>query len=144
MISIEKSAHATLILKKLVMPWGTIYLLKDAVVSELNYGVVGTADHVYEVLEAALAFYEKHDVVKKRVWIANRTEKYSIKPVEWINMKRIAVKYLKGYCVVDNTRIGILNALLESKFVPVNFKSVKTLDQAVVWTQQLMSDDKDR
>lgn len=133
MIPLEKSPYNHLILHKLEMSFGNIYLLEDAVVSELDEGVIGCAEYVYQVLDKALEYYEKHNVIKKRVLIANRTQKYSVQPVEWIRMRNIATKYLSGYCVVDDTKNGILNALLESKFVPINFKSVTTLDDAMKW-----------
>jgi len=137
MIPIEESIYKTKILKKLEMPFGNIYLLEDAVVSEIHYGVVGTAAQAKVVLEKALDFYERHDMVKQRVWIANKTHKYSVKLVGWIQMSDVAKKYLNGYCVVDNTKFGIMNAVLESKFVPINFKSVLTLDAAMQWVESL-------
>ncbi|WP_157686764.1 hypothetical protein [Nonlabens sp. Hel1_33_55] len=121
-------------MKKLEFDFGNIFLLEDSFVSELNKGVVGGAEEVYQVLEKALEYYEEHDVVKKRVWIANRTEKYSVKPVEWIRLRHLALKYLCGYCVVDDSKSGLRTALLESRFVPINFKSVNTLEEAVKWT----------
>ncbi|KQC32125.1 hypothetical protein AAU57_01410 [Nonlabens sp. YIK11] len=142
MISIEESDYSDLILCKLEFDFGDVYLMEDMFVTELKEGVVGCADHVYQVLDKALAYYEQYNVVKRRVWIANRTRKYSVKPVEWIRLKNLAHKYLCGYCVVDNTRNGITNAILESRFVPVNFKSVTDLGEAIKWVALIQAKQK--
>jgi len=117
--------------------FGNVYLLKNCVISELKFGTVGTADQVRLVFNKSLEFYEKHDVIKKRVWIANRTQKYSVQLVGWIQLRDLAKTYLCGYCVVDDTSFGIMNAILESKFVPINFKAADTLDEAMEWVLDL-------
>ena len=140
MISIEHSVFKNLILKKLEFNFGNVYLLEDSVVSELNEGVIGTSHEVYQVLDKALEYYEQHNVVKHRVWIANRTLKYSVNPMEWIRLKKMANTYLCGYCVVDDSNNGFQKAILESRFVPINFKSVETLDEAFKWTAKIHAD----
>ncbi|AZQ43386.1 hypothetical protein [Nonlabens ponticola] len=140
MISILDTPYKSLILHTIYLPIGKLYLLKDCVVSELYFEVIGTAQHASEALQLCLDYYGTYDVIKKRIWIANRTQKYSIQPVAWIRLKKEATQYLKGYCVVDTTKYGIMNAILESKFVPINFKNATTLDEAMQWTQEIMSD----
>lgn len=137
MVSIENSPYKHLILQKLEFPFGNVYLMEDVVVSELFYGVVATSDQVYLVLEKALLFYDTYSTIKKRVWVANRTYKYSVKLVGWLHMKNIAQEYLKGYCVVDSSRTGFMNAILESKFVPINFKACDSLDAAMLWVKTI-------
>ncbi|PRP67523.1 hypothetical protein [Nonlabens agnitus] len=142
MISIEESDYRHLILHKLEFDFGNVYLMEDILLTELKEGVVGSAEQVYQVLDKALAYYETYNVVKRRVWIANRTRKYSVKPVEWIRLKNLAIKYLSGYCVVDNTTNGITNAILESRFVPINFKSVTDLEEAIKWATLIQAKQK--
>jgi hypothetical protein len=137
MISLENSIYQDLILKKLEFDFGNVYLMDDIVVSELHDGIVAGPDHALLVLKETLAYYDEFNVIKKRIWIANKTERYSVKLVGWLHLKKLAQDYLLGYCVVDNSPTGMLQSLLESKFVPINFKAAKDLDEAMEWSNSL-------
>ncbi|SCY28893.1 hypothetical protein SAMN05192588_2069 [Nonlabens sp. Hel1_33_55] len=137
MISIEHSVYKDLILEKLVFDFGVVYLLEDIILSELYRGEVLDTDKALIALEEVLNFYEVNHVIKKRLWIANKTEIYSTKLIGWIQLRAVALEYFTGFCVVDDTPSGLVNALLESKFVPVNFKNVKSLDEAFDWNKEL-------
>ena len=136
MTPVEQSSLKSSILHKLKFHFGTIYLCQDVIVSEIYENQVFGVEEANVVVEHAVAYYEKINKVKKRVYIANRIHKYSVKPTGWFKFGYLD-QYLIGYAVVDNTRFGFMNAILESKFVPINFKAVKSLDAAMEWARSM-------
>jgi hypothetical protein len=109
-------------------------------VSEVAAGEVFDVDQAAILMNKAVPYYEKHGLLEqKKVYVANRIHLYSVKPTGWFNFEH-AKTYLHGYCVVNNNRIGVLNALLESNFVPINFKSVQSLDAAIEWCRSTQMD----
>ncbi len=134
MVKFEDSIYYQSCLHTLRLPFGIFYLCDDYIVSEVYQNVSFGTEEADVLIDAATAYYKSIDDLRSRFYIANRINKYSVKPVAWLSYKHLK-PLLSGYCVVDQTRIGILNALLESKFVPVNFKSVKSLGEAVEWSK---------
>jgi hypothetical protein len=132
MIPFEQSPFSSLILYTLKLRFGTFYLCRNVIVAEVFEGVVFTKDHAEEFRLNAYPFYENLGNFNKLVYISNRINKYSVKAIGWLNYK-YTDHDLVGYCVVDSTPNGIINALLESKFVPITFKSVKSLQEAIEW-----------
>jgi len=135
MTSIENTRFKADILYTMELPFGKIFLLEDVIVSEINDGVLFTAVEAKKVITFAVAYYEKINKAKKRVYIANRINKYSVNPIGWIKLKDVISIYLNAYCVVDDSSNGIMSAILESKFVPINFKSVSSFEEALMWSK---------
>lgn len=135
MLSIEHTIHKNKILHKQELSFGDFYFCENILVSQVNEGVVYGVKEALEVMKYATPFYKGKFKSDKQIYIANRIHKYSVKPVGWITLKEVS-NYLHAYCVVDNTSNGLLNAILESKFVPVNFKAVTSLDEAFEWSKK--------
>ena len=138
MISIADSLYRNKILKKLDFHFGEFYLCKDFIVSEVFEDRVFGVEEASQVVDEAVAYYEKMEMNHKKLYIANRINKYSVKPTGWLKFGHLR-KYLYGYCVVDDSKHGLLSAILESKFVPVGFKSVTTLEDAISWAESSKS-----
>lgn len=136
MVPIELTSFSKKIHRKLEFPFGTIFLCENIIVSEIKEGVLFSAEEGNAILEAVVPIYTDKGYFKKCVYIANRINKYSVNPVGWLKYGHLR-EYLNGYCVIDNTSYGLVNALLESKFVPLNFKSAMTLNEAITWALSL-------
>ncbi|KQC32126.1 hypothetical protein AAU57_01415 [Nonlabens sp. YIK11] len=132
MPSIENSIYRKHILKKLEFRFGEFYLCKDFIVSEVYEGFVFGVEEATQVVDESVAYYNKMELFHKKLYIANRIHKYSVKPTGWLKFGHLR-KYLYGYCVVDDTQHGVMSAILESKFVPIAFKSVTSLGDAIDW-----------
>lgn len=135
MISIERSSYSKHILKKVEFSFGDFYLCKDFIASEVREGVVFGIEEAAQVVDRAVIFYETMGLEHRKLYIANRVNKYSVKPTGWFKFGHLK-KYLYGYCVVDSTDNGIMSALLESKFVPFSFKSATSLEDAIDWSRE--------
>ncbi|AZQ43384.1 hypothetical protein [Nonlabens ponticola] len=132
MISVSESVFKDDILEVLTFPFGKFYLFRNFIVSEVNEDVVFSSKQAQLVLDASLEFYEKLGDLSKKVYIANRINAYSVKPLGWLKFTFLTER-LYGYAVVTNTSGGFTNAILESTFVPVEFKSFTELVDAIQW-----------
>lgn len=136
MVSIENTVLREQILVKLELSFGNFYLCEDVVVSEVFQGRLFGVDEAVEVIGTAVPFYIERGEFRKKVYVANRVHKYSVNPMGWMRLKDIG-NYLGGYCVVDGSHNGMMNALLESKFVPINFKAATNLQEAFKWADKI-------
>ena len=136
MISIEQSPYASAILHKLKLPFGNFYLCDQVIVSEVFEETLYGLKEARMVFEKAGEFYKSVYNVKKRVYLSNRINSYSVKPVSWLSFEHTS-KFLLGYGVIDSRPNGITNALLESKFVPIEFGNFDCLEDAMLWVNRL-------
>lgn len=119
--------------KKIEFPFGQFYLLEKAVISELNEGVHFDWDKILKVVEALLKHYGM-DI--KIGYISNRIYSYSIQPEFWIDFQR-EFDFIVATAVVSYTDYAYMTASLEKHFSKNSIKRCETLEEAIVWVENL-------
>nr|WP_042245540.1 hypothetical protein [Nonlabens ulvanivorans] len=134
MNSIRESVFYPEVLKEINMHYGNFYFFDGFIVSEVFKNVVFGWEEAKPIVNAATSFYNTDG--SKLVYISNRINKYSVKPVDWFHFANYSFK-LMGYGVVNYTDPGLINSKLESLFVKSKFKSFTSLMDALQWAAAL-------
>ncbi len=106
---------------------GTIYFYGNVVVFEANEGVILSYKTGFSILLKGLTIIGS----KPFVYISNRTNSYSIKPIDYKYMNKVPT--LKCFGIVTYSEVGHSNAELESKFCKKPFGVFDNLTEAVIW-----------
>lgn len=115
--------------KKEVFHFGTLYLTKHFVISELNEGI--HVDHnIAGELISRFTDYIKHGI--KIGYIANRYNAYSFNPQLWVDFNN-EYDFLVASAIVSYTDFSYLNASLEKQFFNKSLKRCNSLDEAIEW-----------
>lgn len=119
--------------KKEVFSFGTLYLTRHFVISELNEGV-----HVDHNIASEL-ISRFGEVIKKGIkigYISNRYNSYSLDPQLWKEFNR-EYDFLVASAIVTYSNFSYLNASLEKQFFEKSMKRCKSLDEAIEWMMEL-------
>lgn len=140
MESVENTKFNAEVIKKLSYPFGHIYIFEGFVVSELDEGIIYSWDNQGKVLAKDLARLLGTNGTNL-YYISNRINDYSVIPSDWT--KYFNSKYtLKAYCVVSQSKMGIINAKVEGLFFKSEIKHFKTIDEAISWVKRDMTSGK--
>lgn len=134
MISIKDSVFYSEVLKEVNLPYGDFYFFDGFVVSEIFEDVVFSWEEAKPVIYEVTNFYNTDG--RDIVYLSNRINDYSVKPVDWLNFASFSFK-LNGYGVINDRKAGLLNSKLESLFVKSKFKSFTALTDALQWAAEL-------
>ncbi|MEW7277904.1 hypothetical protein ABW636_04860 [Aquimarina sp. 2201CG1-2-11] len=116
-------------------PCGNFYLFESFVIGEINEGVVYSwDDHAKEMAEEISHLYDYNG--ENIMYISNRVNSYSVKPLDWIKFFKNNYK-LKGYSIVSYSQKGLLTSLVEKLFFKDNFQSFDNLEDAIAWAKWL-------
>ena len=112
--------------------FGEFYLYENYIVGEIKEGVLFSWKEQGEFLafEFKSIYHEKFNDLK---YISNRICKYSVIPSDWIKFARCNYNF-SGYGIVNYTKTGYFNALLEKVFVP-KLKTFSSLQKAIEWAK---------
>lgn len=130
----EDSKYSKLInYKKEEFHFGTLYVTKHFMVSELNEGI-----HVdYEVAgELISRFSEFISTGQKVGYIANRYNSYSFNPQLWVEFNN-EYDFLIASAIVSYSDFSYLSASLEKQFFTKSLKRCNSLDEAIEWMMNL-------
>ncbi len=134
MISIENTEFNKDVLLKISYSFGKVFIFKTFIVAEINEGVSFTwENHAEVVIEDLVNFLGTNG--SDMVYISNRINDYSFVPSDWLNYFN---KYaLKGYCVVSQSKIGIINTKIENLFVKTKMRHFRNIYDAVNWAKHV-------
>lgn len=110
-------------------PIGIVYFYGNIVVFEAFEGVTLSYKTGFSILLKGLTIVG----TKPFVYISNRTNSYSIKPMDYKYLNK--VPSLKCVGIVTYSEMGHSNAELESNFCKKPFRIFDYLHEAVVWGQ---------
>jgi len=126
----ENSEYAKLLpYKKEVFDFGTIYITRQFVISEINEGVHVDYDIASEIVERFLE-HIRHG--EKLGYIANRYNSYSFNPQLWVEFNS-EYDFLIATAIVTYSDNSYLTASLEKEFFEKSLKRCRTLSQAIEW-----------
>lgn len=130
----ENSEYAKLLTyKKEVFDFGTLYITKQFVISEINEGVHVDYDIASEIIER---FIERIRHGTKLGYIANRYNSYSFNPQLWVEFNS-EYDFLIATAVVTYSDNSYLTASLEKKFFTKSLKRCRNLSEAIEWMLNL-------
>ncbi|WP_040278628.1 hypothetical protein [Psychroserpens damuponensis] len=133
-MTFENSKYAKLLdYKKVVFPFGKIYITNHFAISELNEGI-----HVnYEIAgELVSQFSEEIKNNKKIGYIANRVNSYSFDPQLWAEFNK-DYDFVVASAIVSYTNFSYLNSSIEKHFFNKSLKRCRSLDEAIKWMKGL-------
>lgn len=115
--------------KKEVFPFGTLYITKQFVVSELNEGI-----HVdYDIASELISRFSKQIRSGTKIgYIANRYNSYSFNPQLWVEFNN-EYDFLVASAIVSYSDFSYLSASLEKQFFSKSLKRCSSLDEAIEW-----------
>ena len=134
MSTVKETIFYTEVLKELNLPYGDFYFFDGFIVSEIFEGVNFTWEEAKPVIYEVTSFYESDGA--DLIYISNRINKYSVKPLDWLNFASFSFKLL-GYGVINYSEPGKLNSKLESMFVRSKFKTFSSIVEALQWAAEL-------
>ncbi len=111
---------------------GTVRFYGNIVVFEAVEGIVVSHKNGFSVLLKSLQILG----TKPWVYISNRINSYSIKPIDYKYLNKIPS--LKAVAVVNYNEMGFSNAQLEAKFCKKPFQVFINLNDAVVWARNYL------
>ena len=139
MQSIKDSSFLHEAFYELNYSFGNYYLFDSFVVAEINEDVVYTwNDHGKVVVEDLSNLYENNG--ESLIYITNRINDYAVKPSDWIKFYKNNFN-LKGYAIVNYSKRGYFNSLLEKIFASTtSFVNFSSLDEAIIWAKKITED----
>ncbi|BAO54584.1 hypothetical protein [Nonlabens marinus] len=134
--SIKESDYSQYILHKIHRPYADFYLFDNFVVSEVHEGAIFGGMEALDIFSLLMEFYDGVKRSMEFVYLSNRVNSYSTRPVDWLDFKFMD-QYLKGYGIIDDRVRAEQNAFLEKQFVPCKFQFFNNLETAVQWAVEL-------
>jgi len=112
--------------------FGDFYLYDTFIVGEIKEDVIISWEAQGKFLVDELhSIYQ--DKSKELIYISHRINNYSVVPSDWLKFKEYDIKF-KGYCIVNYTKRGFFNSMLEKVFVP-KLQTFSSLKEALVWAK---------
>lgn len=132
LVSIKESIFSKYIIHEINRPYGNFYLFDSCVVSEINEGVVFSSLEALDIFTYLTEFYNGIKRPRHFVYISNRINCYSVKPVDWLNYKFME-RYMIAYGVVDNRDRAQEHIAFEKQFMFCSLELFQDLDTAGRW-----------
>jgi len=123
----------TLNYEKIVLDFGTYYLLDDYFIIEMNEGEHFNWDKLNTLLNSLRNYYGHH---KTLAYIANRVNSYSIDPVLWSYFDKDD-SVLIAASIVSYRDSTYINANIEKKMAKIPLKRAHSLGEAINWVKHL-------
>lgn len=129
MVSVRNTKFYKEVIKEFDYSYGTIFVFKGFIISEINEGVNFTwKDHARPMADDVSGFLGTYGV--DLIYISNRINSYSVVPQDWLKFFKSSYS-LKGYYVVSPNRKGTFNLAIESLFFKNKIKNFTSLDEAI-------------
>ena len=121
-----------ILLKEAKFDFGTIQIIDNIVIAEMNEGIVFNQANNLQLLQFC------HQILGDRSYgyISNRTNSYTIDPTVYIQAS--AVKNIEAIAVVCTDASNKSNASVEKIFFDNPFETFDTLDQAKNWIHNIL------
>lgn len=134
MISVQETSLYPEALKELHYSFGTVYIFKTFVISEINKGVsFNWKDHGKVIVDDVAIFLgtDGHDVI----YISNRINSYSVVASDWLKFFKHSYA-LKEYYIVSERKTSKLSLLVENLFFNNRIKRFNSLHTAINWIKK--------
>ena len=129
MISVKETNLYSDVIKELNYPFGNVFTFEGYVISEINRGVtLNWEDHAKVITEDISCFLGTDG--SDLIYISHRINSYSVIPYDWLKIFKGSY-HLKGYFIVSENKLRILNSLVESLFFNSKIKRFNNLYTAI-------------
>ncbi|MBQ0735473.1 hypothetical protein [Aquimarina celericrescens] len=109
-----------------------VNIYDDYVIAIMNEGITV----IPEYNDIFLKIVERHFLNKAFVYISHRIHSYSVDPTIYFETARI--KNLIGFAVVSSDPKQKMLTQVEKNFFGKDFKHFETLDQAILWKDEII------
>lgn len=107
---------------------------KNYVVSQPRAGQLLAGKQVADLVEVCSDFYQG----KNFVYLSFRVNDYNVNPTVYLNLE--TVNNLAGIAIVSRNPSSLNMASFESKFCKVPYEIFTDLDEALMWTQEVVEE----
>lgn len=129
MISVKETNLYSEVIKELNYPFGNVFIFDGYIVSEINRGVtINWDDHAKVIVEDVSCFLGTDG--SDLIYISHRINSYSVIPYDWLKFFKSNYQ-LKGYFIVSENKLRILNSLVESLFFNSKINRFNNLHTAI-------------
>lgn len=129
MISVKETNLYSEVIKELNYPFGNVFIFDGYIVSEINRGVtINWDDHAKVIVEDVSCFLGTDG--SDLIYISHRINSYSVIPYDWLKFFKSNYQ-LKGYFIVSENKLRILNSLVESLFFNRKINRFNNLHTAI-------------
>ncbi|MEW7292664.1 hypothetical protein [Aquimarina sp. 2304DJ70-9] len=125
------------LIKKHDLNIGSVSFYKNFVISEMKEGIIFDYDNATRLLELCNEYYGKKIPF---IYISNRINSYSISPTGHFKSSKMFPN-LKGYGVVSYNSINNGVAKLEQSFLNIPTNIFNNLEDAIRWTEEIITPD---
>lgn len=113
--------------KVIMLDFAKIELFENYVIVNVYENITIDQEHFALFKELFTAYFEE----KPYVYISDRSQGYNVNPMAYINFEFSSI--LKGVAVVTTSKISVLNAQFEQKFMAEPFQIFETMESAINW-----------
>ena len=113
--------------------FGKVKIQNDIVIAEMKEGITFDINYNAEFLK----FCKDHFKEKTYGYISNRVHSYSVNPTVYIDTAKNS--NIRAIAIVTSDPINKGNAEIERQFFEYPFEVFTTLEQAVKWMNQVLS-----
>lgn len=114
--------------------FGKVKILNDIVIAEMKEGITFDIDYNAKFLK----FCKDHFKGKTYGYISNRIHSYSVNPTVYIETAKNS--NIRAIAVVSSDPINKGNADIEKQFFEYPFEVFNTLDQAIQWMNNTLTE----
>ncbi len=138
MLSIRQTELFSEVIKELNYPFGNVFICKGFLVSEINEAVIFNWEDCGKVIVEDVSSFLGTDG-KDLVYIYHRINSYSVVAADWVKFFKNAYT-LKAYCIVSNSKLGVMNYMVEKLFFSKKIKRFNSIFEAINWVRNNMID----
>ena len=129
MLSVKETYLYNDVLKELNYPFGNVFIFEGYIISEITRGVIfNWENHAKKIVQDVTCFLGTNG--SDLIYISHRINSYSVVPYDWINFFKSDYK-LKGYFIVSENKVRILNSVFENLFFNNKIKRFNDLFTAI-------------
>lgn len=129
MISVKETYLYNEVLKELNYPFADVFIFDGFIISEIHRGVsFNWEEHAKIIVEDVFCYLGTNG--SDLIYISHRINSYSVVAYDWVNFFKSNYQ-LKGYFIVSDNKMRVLNSLVESLFFNNKIKRFKNLHTAV-------------
>lgn len=115
--------------KELNYPFGNVFIFEGFVVSEINRGINFSWENHGKVIVDDVSCYLGTEG-NELIYISNRINSYSVVASDWLKFFKNNYT-LKGYFIISENNIGVLNSMIENLFFNNKIKRFNTIEAAI-------------
>lgn len=129
MISVKETFLYCDVLKELNYSFGNVFIFDGYIISEIHRGIsLSWEEHAKKIVEDVTCFLGTNG--SDLIYISHRINSYSVVPYDWVSFFKSNYQ-LKGYFIVSENKMRILNSFVENLFFNNKIKRFNNLQTAV-------------